>query len=139
MGVIVLRPASPGSGAGTGATDLSGERFVVVSGSSALANDRTINAGEGIKLVDNGANGTIDISISMVWFEIPSGSIDGVNDKFELDFKPTPEASLLIFKNGLAMMTGSGCDYVLSGTKTICFEPGSVPPSGSNLFVRYAT
>jgi len=138
MGVIVLRPASPGTGASAGVPDVSGERFIVVSGSATLTNERTLNAGEGISIVDNGANGTIDISINMVWFEIPSGSIDGINNKYELDFRPVPEASLLIWKNGLAMFTGSECDYVLSGTKTVCFEAGSVPPSGSNLFVRYA-
>lgn len=69
--------------------------------------------------------------------EIPSGAVDGVNLCFSLEFSPNPLESLEVFRNGLAMLSGSAFDYTLSGPSAFCFNSGNAPTPGSNIFVRY--
>lgn len=72
-----------------------------------------------------------------VFQEIPSGAIDGVNDTFTLSFPANPVRSVLIFRSGMAQMSGSSFDYLMTNPSTIVFNVGAVPPSGSNIFVHY--
>jgi hypothetical protein len=72
-----------------------------------------------------------------VYQEIPSGSIDGLNANFSIVNAANPEASLVVIKNGLTMMSGALNDYLVVSTNTFTFNVGSIPTTGSNLFVRY--
>ena len=69
--------------------------------------------------------------------EIPSGAIDGVNLCYSTEFSPNPLESLEVFRNGLAMLSGTTFDYTLSGPSSFCFNSGNAPLPGSNIFVRY--
>jgi len=44
----------------------------------------------------------------------PAGLIDGANTAFVLPSSPSPASSLMLFKNGQLMSSGSSADYILS-------------------------
>ncbi|MFL6353655.1 MAG: hypothetical protein ACJ74Z_17645 [Bryobacteraceae bacterium] len=69
-------------------------------------------------------------------FELPVGSIDGVNAVFVLNSAPTPASSLVLYKNGIKL--SSGFDYSLTGN-TILFLTGAVPQPGDLLAASYRT
>ena len=56
--------------------------------------------------------------------ETPGGVVDGANNRFTLVAAPLPAASLLLFRNGVALRQGS--DYTLSAG-VITFAAGAVP------------
>jgi hypothetical protein len=100
-------------------------------------------AGSGISIV-SASNGQVSIATTgaaglttsnFIWNEAVTGS-NGVADAFTLAAAPTPVTSLRVFKNGLRMMSGSQYDYTLLG-RTLTFNAGSVPTSGSNIVVDY--
>ena len=66
--------------------------------------------------------------------ETPGGMIDGVNASFTLAGGPTPPASLLLFRNGLAQKSGQ--DYSLA-VNAITFLPGAIPHPGDTLLAWY--
>ena len=68
--------------------------------------------------------------------ESPTGAIDGVNAVFQLAATPAPAASLLLYRNGLAMKRAA--DYTLSGS-TVTFLAASIPQPGDVLLAFYRT
>lgn len=66
--------------------------------------------------------------------EVPSGTVDGVNNTFTLTSAPV---LLMLFKNGIFQRSG-GEDYTLAGN-TITFTAGNVPQAGDVLFAVYTT
>lgn len=79
-------------------------------------------------IVDNSSAGTIVIR------EVPSGTINGVNDVFTLANTPTA-GSEEVYLNGVLLQSG-GEDYSISGD-TITFVAGSIPQTGDRLLVSY--
>lgn len=66
--------------------------------------------------------------------EVPTGTIDGVNDTFTLSVTPD---GLILFKNGLVQREGSGNDYTIA-TNTITYEAGNIPQVGDS-HIAYIT
>lgn len=66
--------------------------------------------------------------------EVPGGTLDGANLAFTLAHTPNPVASLVLFRNGVAMKNGA--DYTLSGT-TVTFVQGAQPQAGDLLQAWY--
>jgi hypothetical protein len=67
--------------------------------------------------------------------EIPSGTIDGVNDTFTIANSPVA-GTLQLFKNGIRMREGAGDDFTISGA-TITFNAGQIPITGDVLLADY--
>lgn len=65
--------------------------------------------------------------------EIPSGTVNGANDTFNLAHIPNPATSLQFFINGMLMSAG-GEDYTLVG---LTITTVTAPPTGSILKVWY--
>lgn len=66
--------------------------------------------------------------------ETPAGSVNGTNASFTLANIPTPEASLLLFRNGLRQRRN--VDYTIANS-TITFLSGSIPQTGDQLAAHY--
>src|SRR5258706_2673180 len=66
--------------------------------------------------------------------ETPSGTIDGSNTTFLLNFAPSPASSLELYRNGLLMKTG--VDYGLAG-RIVTFFLASTPQAGDLLQASY--
>ncbi len=81
-----------------------------------------------------GSGTVVSGSASFSDAETPSGVVDGSNATFQLANGPTPAASLVLFRNGLALQTGF--DFTLSGS-AIAFQPTSVPQPGDVLQAFY--
>lgn len=122
---------------------ITGTAFLVVSGSGPLpANARRLVAGSGIAIADGGPGGDLTISTTtspgtgsnISWAEIPSGSADGNNVQYGLDFPPAPSTALMFYVNGVLQLQGAGADYTLSGS---IVHLNWVPRSGSNLTAIY--
>jgi hypothetical protein len=97
-------------------------------------------AGPGISIVTQ-SNGAVVVSsvvtstLNFVDLEIPSGTQDGTNTTFTLDFEPSPPESLKVVLRGLTLM--KDCDYTISGS-TLEYLGLQPPISGvHNFFVYY--
>ncbi len=66
--------------------------------------------------------------------EVPGGLVNGVNTSFTLMYPPSPDASLMLFRNGLRMT--KGVDYTTSGN-SITFLTVSTPQAGDVLSASY--
>jgi hypothetical protein len=66
--------------------------------------------------------------------EVPSGLVNGANTAFTLMYAPSPDSSLLLFRNGLRMT--KGVDYTTSGN-TITFLTVSTPQAGDVISASY--
>lgn len=73
-------------------------------------------------------------SFSFIDLETPGGTVDGTNVVFTLSRIPSPVGSLLVFRNGLLMRSGS--DYTLAGQLTT-FINGQAPRPGDTLQCSY--
>lgn len=69
-------------------------------------------------------------------YEVPTGTVNGVNLVFTLSAAPNPANSLQLYKDGMFQTAGAGVDYTLA-TNTITFEAGNAPQTGDNLFAVY--
>jgi hypothetical protein len=67
--------------------------------------------------------------------EVPTGTINGVNDTFTVANAPSPAGSLALYKNGQLMIAG-GSDYTLT-TNSIVFVAGAIPQTGDVLTANY--
>lgn len=67
--------------------------------------------------------------------EVPSGTINGINDTFTLAHTPVA-GSVSLYVGGSRLRSGSGNDYTISGS-TITFESGAIPLTGSNFLADY--
>jgi len=66
--------------------------------------------------------------------EVPSGTVNGINNTFTLAHTPNPSLSLELYVNGLLQQqTG---DYTLA-SNTITFAAGSIPHTGAILEAFY--
>src|SRR4051794_40470376 len=65
-----------------------------------------------------------------------TGALDGTNSVFGITAIPTPQSSLLLFRNGLLQKAGS--DYAISG-QVVTFSPGATPQAGDTLLAYYRT
>lgn len=95
------------------------------------------NTGSAIVLL-LAANGGLEnnsgsLQITLVFNEVPSGTIDGTNATFTLAHTPVA-GTLLLFVNGLLMNEGG--DYTLS-TNTITFAAGAKPEAGDWMKATY--
>jgi hypothetical protein len=64
--------------------------------------------------------------------EIPTGSIDGVNDEFTLSSNPNSNKAVMLFLNGLMLIQGS--HYSISGQ---VITMASAPSIGQILYAFY--
>ncbi len=81
-----------------------------------------------------GTGGGTGAAISFADGETPSGLVNGVNTVFNLNYSPSPAASLALFRNGILMKRGF--DYTLSGA-TITFFTVATPQAGDLLTANY--
>ena len=73
-------------------------------------------------------------SANIMWIDIPTGDVNGVNDQFILSNTPDPASALMFYVNGLLQKQGATEDYaVLNDTVTMSY----VPLSGSNVTATY--
>jgi len=90
------------------------------------------------KLVDpvrRGLNVAVpDLTFSAPADEVPSGTVNGVNDTFTLTQTPSPAASLKLFVDGVLMQ--STTNYTLSAG-TITFVTAFIPITGQSIFASY--
>ena len=63
-------------------------------------------------------------SVNYADAEVPTGTIDGINDTFTLANSPSPAGSLQAFMNGL--LQTEGVDYVLTGASITYASPPEV-------------
>lgn len=69
-----------------------------------------------------------------IYNEIPSGTINGVNDTFTLANTPAPATSLQLTLQGVLLIAGT--DYTLSGDTITMTSP---PPTGAILLAVFYT
>lgn len=67
--------------------------------------------------------------------EVPGGTVNGANATFTLAFTPVA-GSEVIWKNGMAQVSGAGNDYTISGL-TITFLAGNLPQTGDSILASY--
>jgi hypothetical protein len=67
--------------------------------------------------------------------EVPSGTINGTNDEFELASIPVEDTEE-VYVDGLLQRRGADYDYTISG-ELITFTAGSKPLTGETVFVNY--
>lgn len=67
--------------------------------------------------------------------EVPTGTVDGVNDTFTLASTPFAGTEE-VYVNGLQQDAGGANDYTISGA-VITFNAGAIPQSGSKIRVSY--
>jgi hypothetical protein len=65
----------------------------------------------------------------------PSGEINGQNKLFTLPSAPSPESSLMFFKNGQLLTSGSEADYTISSTNVTL---SSAPEKDDVVFALYS-
>lgn len=82
---------------------------------------------------EDSTSGTI-LYTTFVDNETPSGTIDGVNDTYQLDHTPAPQTSLMLYKNGQLLIPGTA--FSLSG-QTITILAGYIPSTGDELRASY--
>ena len=90
------------------------------------------------KLVDP-IEGGADVAVPTLTFtltldEVPSGTVNGVNDTFTLTQSPSPTVSLKLYVDGVLMEQST--HYTLSGA-TITFVTAFIPISGQTIFASY--
>jgi len=66
--------------------------------------------------------------------EVPTGTVNGLNNVFTLAYTPNPTTSVILTVNGLVMKQGN--DYTLSGT-TVLFATASIPQTGDLVLAWY--
>jgi hypothetical protein len=64
---------------------------------------------------------------SLVFDQVPTGTINGTNPTFTLI---TPATDVVVYKNGVRMQEGSGNDYIFTNNNTITFQTGAIPSTG---------
>jgi hypothetical protein len=120
--------------------------WVMVSGTTGPIppSARKLKAGTGISIVDTGPGGDLIVSATgavtsstnlIMWSEIPSGSVNGINKDFTIAFAPSPLSAIMFFVNGVLQRQGSDSDYVMSSSTTIHINYDY--RSGSNLTATY--
>lgn len=72
---------------------------------------------------------------TIVWNEVPSGTLNGINILFILANAPDSQDKTSVYLNGLLMKPGA--DFILMGAM-IWFDPDQIPQPGDNLLVTYA-
>lgn len=73
---------------------------------------------------------------NIIWNEIPTGAVDGVNASFTLAYTPHSGSKLLVFVNGvLQEIKDENSDFTISD-RTITFS--SAPRRESKILVTYA-
>ena len=93
----------------------------------------------------SGSGASYVYTTKMSWMETPVGDINGINDTYALLEAPKPEASLMLYVNGVLQSAGATKDYVLTDDVITLKLPLSsesviaatyaylyVPPVGSN-------
>jgi hypothetical protein len=73
-------------------------------------------------------------SIGFADAETPGGPVDGANPTFTLQFKPTPSASLALYRNGILMR--QGVDFSVSNS-AITFVAAATPQPGDIITASY--
>ncbi len=68
--------------------------------------------------------------------EIPSGSINGVNDEFTLVNTPST-ASMMLYLNGVLQSQGVAEDYTVTGSTIIKFNASAIPETGDKVIATY--
>jgi hypothetical protein len=81
-----------------------------------------------------GGNGSGGILPAYSDAEVPSGSINGLNQIFTLANTPSPASSTEVYRNGLLME--QAVDYTIAGA-VITFSTVAIPQVGDSLLVNY--
>jgi hypothetical protein len=71
----------------------------------------------------------------MVWLEVPTGTVDGINDTFTLN-NPPDAGKIMLFVDGTLQREGAGNDFTVAAD-VITFEPTSIPVAGASLLATY--
>jgi hypothetical protein len=98
----------------------------------------TLTAGTGISITNGAGSITIATtgvitSSSIVTEEVPSGTINGVNDTFTLANTPIA-GTVRVYLRGLRRKSGPGNDYTISGTTLTMI---TIPQTGDAFFIDY--
>lgn len=98
----------------------------------------TLTEGTGISITNGPGSITIATtgvitSASIVTEEVPSGTINGVNDTFTLANTPIA-GTVRVYLRGLRRKSGGGNDYTISGTTITMI---TIPQTGDAFFVDY--
>lgn len=120
---------------GTGLNWTYNDVLNTLTGNVTLAPFSTSDLVEGSNLYYTDARVTAVINGAFVDNEVPSGTIDSVNDTFTLAFTPVVGSEHL-FKDGMRQKPGALNDYTISGD-TITFNAGNIPQTGDELLVDY--
>lgn len=76
-------------------------------------------------------------SASIIWNEVPSGTMNGSNATFTL--AQAPDATKIILSlNGLILRPGASHDYTVSGSTVTLTAQAVKPESGDSLLATYA-
>jgi hypothetical protein len=75
-------------------------------------------------------------SNSQVWNEVPTGNIDGINNRYLLNYQPDPPTSLMLFMDGTKQEPGTGsfATYQLSGRDLLIYR---IPLTGAIITCSY--
>ena len=123
------------------AADINGQ-YVVLSSTGSLPHHRVLTGSNGIKIIDSGSSQNVVISTTkeMVFNEVLSGSVDGLNTQFSLRSTPFHSSSVSVFVNGqLQTPDHLGLDiydYWVTGSN-IFFHSSSIPNERSVLLSIY--
>jgi hypothetical protein len=77
---------------------------------------------------------------SFVDAEVPSGKINGNNNKFTLAHLPNPMSSVAVYRNGIRQRQCPNCNYTANtngGVGNIVFNACCIPQSGESIVVDY--
>lgn len=69
--------------------------------------------------------------------EVPTGSIDGINDTFTMSQTPMSEAAIIVMVDGIPRIKDTHWNLV--GANTVVFTAGNIPSLGQDVTVWYLT
>jgi hypothetical protein len=96
--------------------------------------DRICALEDGMNLVKSRSSG---VGTAVEMNVTPSGVINGNNTKFELPSSPAPASSLMFFKNGQLLTSGSSADYTLASATVTLSSPPEPDDTLSALYAYY--
>lgn len=86
----------------------------------------------GLEWISNEVAGSV-LEADVICNEVPTGTINSINTVFTLANTPVA-GTVQVYLNGLLQATGSGMDYIISGT-TVTFA--KAPRTNSEVYVSY--
>jgi hypothetical protein len=144
-GSFVTGTLAIGNGGTGGTTAPTAGQFLAATSTSAFA-PRSFTNGTGITITSDASATTIGVSSAVlqaanfVPYEIPTGTVNGVNTDFVLANAPVTGSgglsTLQVFVAGVRMQPNSN-DYAMFNSTTIRFQAGAIPQPGDVVSVLY--